>query len=76
MVVAVFAVFARGPPVPTGRINIPIRHGHTIREHDGVTLRMEFVFGLSHLVRIILALKLEPEFTLQASPVNNAQPPN
>jgi hypothetical protein len=88
MAVAVFAVFARGPPVTTYRtmpasfrefikdrfpfcgdtvVTIPIMHGHAIREHDSAALRVEFVLGPSCLLRIILELKLEPEFALQTS---------
>lgn len=48
-------------------VTIPLRHGYAVREHDGATLRLELVLGPSGLVRIILALKLEPKFALQTS---------
>lgn len=88
MAVAMPAVFASGPAMPTGCsmlassrgfikdrfplcgdtvVTLPIRHGHAVREHDGAALRVEFVLGPSCLIRIILALKLEPEFALQTS---------
>jgi hypothetical protein len=53
-------------------VTLPISHGYAVREHDGAALCREFVLGPSCLVRVILALKLEPELALQTSLRNEA----